>query len=490
LTKDIFRGGVAGTSTGADLTAGIMCGIPAAQIATFYRRTGEVFNHDKATGDALLLSRGYKYDIMNLYRLVDSVLGPKGRQTINSFPTLILIPVRGVDGWYWYLTQDKPGATKLTGNVQLIDAAVGSSAAPTYFQEYNIPGIGLVVDGGVGVAGNPCYKLANEAFRYNADKFHPDSSVLVSIGTGKSPSSSTIGHSLLGKVEWILQQMLAAPEAQAPELVRDNFQDLAFLDFDIPLLSKIDMDQAANVPVLPPGCTLTSERVTESAVPGAMSAARVVYDYYGGVERFPSISEEMMAAVDKADAAQFSESEILDPQGWILMSFLMDPRTGLGRFREFRISNYQLMMQLIDDCTQMTVEEILQTPDVAERVALYNEHSERAADQIRRCSTVTDNLVVLDLRDEQIIHPTNRFMIYALYPLANVSIHVLWGLRQQNTVFATGKSIINRSSRTNVGELMLAHGGGGHDAAGTCQIANEDAGSVLGELVATITADG
>jgi nanoRNase/pAp phosphatase (c-di-AMP/oligoRNAs hydrolase) len=225
-------------------------------------------------------------------------------------------------------------------------------------------------------------------------------------------------------------------------------------------------------------------------VPGAQSAARVVYDHYGGVERFPTISEEMMAAVDKADAARFSESEILDPQGWILMSFLMDPRTGLGRFREFRISNYQLMMQLIDDCTRMTVEEILQTPDVAERVALYNEHSERAVEQIRRCSKVEANLVVLDLRDEEVIHPTNRFMVYALYPDVSVSIHVLWGLKQQNTVFATGKSIIDRSSATNVGELMLAYGGGGHDAAGTCQVANEDARTVLAELVASISADG
>jgi nanoRNase/pAp phosphatase (c-di-AMP/oligoRNAs hydrolase) len=225
-------------------------------------------------------------------------------------------------------------------------------------------------------------------------------------------------------------------------------------------------------------------------VPDALSAARVVYDYYGGAERFPSISEEMMNAVDKADAAQFSEDEILDPQGWILMSFLMDPRTGLGRFREFRISNYQLMMQLIDVCTQMSVEEILATPDVAERVELYNEHRRQAVDQIHRCATLHGNLVVLDLRNEAIIHPTNRFMIYALFPEANISIHVLWGLKQQNTVFATGKSIINRSSRTDIGALMLGYGGGGHDGAGTCQVANEDAERVLGELVARITADG
>jgi nanoRNase/pAp phosphatase (c-di-AMP/oligoRNAs hydrolase) len=168
----------------------------------------------------------------------------------------------------------------------------------------------------------------------------------------------------------------------------------------------------------------------------------------------------------------------------------MDPRTGLGRFREFRISNYQLMMQLIDVCTAMSIEEILETPDVKERVELYFAHAERAEDQIRRCATVHGNLVVLDLREEETIHPTNRFMLYALFPQCNISIHVLWGLRQQNTVFATGKSILDRSSQTNVGELMLSYGGGGHEAAGTCQVSNEDAERVLGELIAKINADG
>jgi nanoRNase/pAp phosphatase (c-di-AMP/oligoRNAs hydrolase) len=224
--------------------------------------------------------------------------------------------------------------------------------------------------------------------------------------------------------------------------------------------------------------------------PSAMSAARVVYDYFGGAGRFTGISEEMMEAVDKADAAQFSESEILEPTGWIFLSFLMDPRTGLGRFREFRISNYDLMMQLIDDCTRLSIDEILETPDVKERVELYRAHADEAAEQIRRCSRVHGNLVVLDLRDEEVIHPTNRFTLYALFPEQNISIHVLWGLKQQNTVFATGKSIINRSSKTDVGSLMLGYGGGGHNAAGTCQIPNQDAERVLGELMERITADG
>jgi nanoRNase/pAp phosphatase (c-di-AMP/oligoRNAs hydrolase) len=223
-------------------------------------------------------------------------------------------------------------------------------------------------------------------------------------------------------------------------------------------------------------------------VPGAESAARVVYEYYGGAETFPGI-DELMAAVDKGDAAQFSLDEILHPTGWVLLNFLMDPRTGLGRFREFRISNYQLMMQLIDVCTAMSIEEILETPDVKERVALYFAHAPRAEEQIRRCATVHGNLVVLDLRDEEVIHPTNRFTLYALFPQCNISIHVLWGLRRQNTVLATGKSILDRSSRTDVGELMLSYGGGGHEAAGTCQVENEDAERVLGELIRRINAD-
>ena len=218
----------------------------------------------------------------------------------------------------------------------------------------------------------------------------------------------------------------------------------------------------------------------------AMSAARVVYDHFGGAERFPGVSQELMEAVDKADAAQFSEDEILDPAGWIFLSFLMDPRTGLGRFRDFRISNYQLMLQLIDACTRLSAEEVLASPDVVERVELYWEHAEAAREQIQRCATVHGNLVVLDLREEEIIHPTNRFQIYALFPQCNVSMHVLWGLKQQNTVLAVGKSILDRSSATNVGALMLEYGGGGHEAAGTCQVDNERAADVQAELVTRI----
>ncbi len=221
----------------------------------------------------------------------------------------------------------------------------------------------------------------------------------------------------------------------------------------------------------------------------APSAARVVYDYYGGKTRFPRISDEMMDAVDKADAAQFSRDEILHPADWVLLNYLMDPRTGLGRFREFRVSNYQLMMDLIAYCADHSIEQILALPDVKERVDLYFEHEAKALEQIRRCTTQHGNLVVLDLRNEDPIYACNRFMLYALYPESNISIHVLWGLKKQNTVFATGKSILDRSNKTNVGDLMLEYGGGGHAAAGTCQVGNDRAEEVLGDLIAQLTAD-
>jgi len=224
--------------------------------------------------------------------------------------------------------------------------------------------------------------------------------------------------------------------------------------------------------------------------PGAPSAARVVYDYYGGSRAFPAAWRGMMDAVDKADAARFSREEVLDPSGWNLLNFLMDARTGLGRFHDFRISNYQLMMDLIGHCRTLGIDQIMRLPDVQERVALYMEHNELCKQQIRRCAKAHENLVVLDLREENIIFAGNRFLIYALFPETNISIHVLWGLKNQNTVFATGKSILNRSSNTNIGALMLEYGGGGHENAGTCQVSNDMAEDVLGALVQRITSEG
>ncbi|MDD5300172.1 MAG: exopolyphosphatase [Gallionella sp.] len=224
--------------------------------------------------------------------------------------------------------------------------------------------------------------------------------------------------------------------------------------------------------------------------PDAPSAARVVFEHFGGYKAFPPEWDGMMAAVDKSDSAQLSREEILHPTGWVLLSFLMDSRTGLGRFRDLRISNYDLMMELIDYCQKHDIEKILQLPDVKERIDLYFAHEEKFKAQLESCSTLHNNLVVLDLRNEETIYVGNRFMIYVLFPQANISIHVLWGVKKHNTVFAIGKSILNRTSKTNIGKLMLQFGGGGHENAGTCQIENHQAEEVLGKLIARINADG
>jgi nanoRNase/pAp phosphatase (c-di-AMP/oligoRNAs hydrolase) len=222
--------------------------------------------------------------------------------------------------------------------------------------------------------------------------------------------------------------------------------------------------------------------------PDAPSAARVVYDYYGGPDRFPDISPELMRAVDQADSAQYSLEEVLHPTGWVLLNFLMDSRTGLGRFREFRISNYQLMMQLIDACQHHGIAEILQLPDVRERVDLYHRQTEAFVAQLQRCTSVRGSVAVVDLRPEAVIHAGNRFVVYALYPECSVSAHVLWGRQRQNTVIAVGKSIFNRSSAADVGALMLAYGGGGHANAGTCQVGHDDADRVVEEIVGHLNA--
>lgn len=285
----------------------------------------------------------------------------------------------------------------------------------------------------------------------------------------------------------------------------DMIDDIKFVhpkDMQDGVVDITDRDITTNLPYVS-GCYLSfdhhasetqrnSETQPDNHVidPKAPSAARVVYDYYGGKDAFPAVKNDIMAAVDKADSAQFSMEEVLNPKGWELLNYLMDSRTGLGRFREFRVSNYALMMELIDYCRNHTIEQILTLPDVIERIEMYSEHEGQFKSQIMRCATVRDNVVILDLRSEETIYAGNRFLIYALFPQCNISIHVLWGLKQQNTVFAIGKSIFDRNSNTDVGSLCLSYGGGGHAAAGTCQIENDKAEQVQKELIEKITADG
>ncbi len=215
----------------------------------------------------------------------------------------------------------------------------------------------------------------------------------------------------------------------------------------------------------------------------APSTARVVYDHFGGAQAFPNVATGMLDAVDKGDSADFSRDEVLNPEKWNLLNFIMDARTGLGRFRNFRISNYQLMMDLIDYCKDHDIDEILGLPDVTERVELYFEHQEKFRDQILEAGAMNGEVLVVDLRSQDTIYAGNRFVKYALFPDATVSVQVIWGFKRQNTVLTVGKSIFNSTNPVSIGELMLEYGGGGHVAAGTCQVPNDQAEKVLGEVV-------
>ncbi len=259
-------------------------------------------------------------------------------------------------------------------------------------------------------------------------------------------------------------------------------------------------DVLANVPYVP-GCALwfdhhssESERLGsglqfEGESRLADSAARVIYEYYGGKSRLPHF-EEMVVYVDKVDAAMLTPEEILEPAGWVLLGFIMDPRTGLGRFRDFRISNYQLMEELIEACRTKGIDEILALPDVQERVKLYFEQDKLFREMVEAHTHTAGNLIITDLRGVETIYTGNRFLIYSLYPQQNISMWVVDGRGKQNCPIAVGHSVLNRTSKTNVGQLLLKYGGGGHPQVGTCQVPYEESDRVIGELTAKINADG
>jgi len=214
----------------------------------------------------------------------------------------------------------------------------------------------------------------------------------------------------------------------------------------------------------------------------APSCARIIYDYYGGEERFGHY-DDMMVAVDKVDSGNLTREEILNPTGWILVGFLMDPRTGLGRWRNFTISNYQLMEKLIDACRTMNTDEILSMPDVKERIEVYFEQAEKFKEMVRAHTRVEKDVIISDLRGVDPIYSGNRFLIYSLYPEQNISAWIVNGKGGKGCSAAVGYSILNRTSNVNVGRLMLKYGGGGHKNVGTCQFTDENMDTELPKML-------
>ena len=222
----------------------------------------------------------------------------------------------------------------------------------------------------------------------------------------------------------------------------------------------------------------------------APSSSRVIHRHFGGQRKLSAVSEAMMTAVDQADNGNYRRSEVLAPRGWTLLNFIIDARTGLEASHSFGLAKEQLLLNLIDICRGQSIDEILRHPDVADRVATYWEEQPDFIDQLERCSHLEGNVAITDLRHQDPIHPGNRFVVYALYPTAAISIQIVRGKDAASTVLAVRKSIFNHRSLAHIGSIMLEFGGGGHDNAGTCQIASNQVMSIMERLVKRLNTAG
>ena len=282
----------------------------------------------------------------------------------------------------------------------------------------------------------------------------------------------------------------------------DSYKFVHPKDIQEGLVEVTSNDVLANIPHVP-GCGLwfdhhSSEGIRqdldkieyEGQTATADSGAQVIWDYYGGVETFGERFLPLLDAVNKSDSGNLTHDEIVHPDGWILLSFIMDPRTGLGRFHDYRISNYELMENMIQYCRTKSIEEIMAVSDIQERVKQYLEHQKPFEEMLKQICTIDGNVIITNLMDQEIIYCGNRFHVYAIYPEQNIEIRVMWGKGKENVVFACGHSILNRTSQTNVGQLMLEYGGGGHRKVGTCQVVTEEWEEVLKTLVDRMKNDG
>jgi len=276
----------------------------------------------------------------------------------------------------------------------------------------------------------------------------------------------------------------------------DDWQFVHPKDIQDGLVEATDNDILANIPYMP-GCKLwfdhhssETERLGkdtyfEGVSRPAPSCARVIYDYYGGDSKLSRFAE-MIHYVDKVDSGNLTIDEILDPKGWILLGFIMDPRTGLGRFRSFTISNYDLMLTLAKACAEKPISEILKMLDVKERIDLYYQQKELFTNMLKSHVEIQGNVLKVDLRNVDTIYAGNRFLIYTFYPEQNISVWIVDGKNKANVAITVGHSIINRSSTVDVGSMVLSYGGGGHKQVGTCQVSTEEANKVISEIMKRI----
>ncbi|MDR2194271.1 MAG: exopolyphosphatase [Treponema sp.] len=277
----------------------------------------------------------------------------------------------------------------------------------------------------------------------------------------------------------------------------DEWQFVHPKDIQDGLVTATDNDIVANVPYIK-GCKLwfdhhssETERLGtkfyfEGVSKKAPSCARVIYDYYGGDKKLKQF-REMLEYADKMDSGDLTSDEILHPKGWVLLGFITDPRTGLGRIRNFTISNFDLMKKIASEAAlAKPITEILNMPDIKERIEVYFEQNDLFIETVKKYAKVEGNAIIADLRGVENIPAGNRFLLYTVFPEQNISIWIVDGKQKMNSVITVGYSILNKTATVDVGSLMLKYGGGGHRQVGTCQVPYEDTDRVIAEIIAAV----
>ncbi len=220
----------------------------------------------------------------------------------------------------------------------------------------------------------------------------------------------------------------------------------------------------------------------------AHSVARVIANYFNLEEKFPFVFNNLLDHLDTTNEALLTTDDILNPKDWVLLSFILDPLTGLNRFHDFSKSHEQTLRDLAQNFEKLSIEQILSLPDIVERIHIYKTYQDHFIKQIKRCSTTYKHLVVVDLSHEDIIYPGNPFMVYALYPEADISMII------QNSGdtsdFEIGASIINLNNSLDIGAMLRSMGGSGHKKEGKIKCAQSDKNNLKMKLIESILLEG
>jgi oligoribonuclease NrnB/cAMP/cGMP phosphodiesterase (DHH superfamily) len=210
----------------------------------------------------------------------------------------------------------------------------------------------------------------------------------------------------------------------------------------------------------------------------APSAAGLAYEYYGGAEKMPQF-EELVRQTDRLDSAQLTRDDIENPRGYILLGFTVDGRTGMGDVNEY----FRLLVDLLK---RKPIEKVLKHPEVKKRCDWLRRENEVFRQALRAHSRMDGNVVVTDFRGLDKVPVGNRFLVYALFPEATVSVRLHWGPNRKTVIAAVAHSILNRTSATNVGQLLSRYGGGGHRGAGTVPLPPARAEDAVAEIIRTL----